>query len=374
MMIKNPLTLFKPSVMSPAAKRSDLHTLLEPDIKHDMILKDSEYGAWLKDKAKISVFQKGAYKTVEDFAKHVQALPTQFKKGLALGAGSLMPLGLGAFLMSGGYSQYQEWSALEQQRQTQETILALQQETVQMAKQATERQALLEKMKTLQKDFADTFVVVSGGTFAMGSTEGESDELVHTVTLSPYALQKTEVSQDQWTRVVQAHPELNLPAVPWSDYGEKLIGKNFPVGGVAWEESEKFCEAIGGALPTEAQWEFAARSSNSKWSLPKGVVQIAKDYANYTSNAPRAVGSYAANEKGFYDMNGNVWEWTSDWYGDYSSDPVTNPTGPQTGYDKVLRGGSWSNDDNDLRVANRIPFAPQIRGNVVGFRCAILAK
>ena len=231
----------------------------------------------------------------------------------------------------------------------------------------------------IENPFEGYWVEVPGGTFMMGCTpeQGiscEDDERpAHVVTLDTFFIGRTEVTQAQWEAVLE-----NTPSFFYD------CGPDCPVETVSWDRIvNEFIPALKRKtgrihrLPTEAEWEFAARGGNSS----KGYKYAGGDDINtvgwYSSNSgstPYPVGTKAANELGLYDMSGNVWEWCNDWYdsGYYVSSPPTNPAGPTTGSDRVLRGGSWANDDYDdyFRVAHRSKVYPNARAYSVGFRVA----
>ena len=213
-------------------------------------------------------------------------------------------------------------------------------------------------------------ILVEGGTFAMGSTSGDSDERpVHNVTLDSYYIGETEITQAQWRAIMGTNP---------SSY----TGDNRPVENVSWEDAQKFCKKLSEltgkryVLPTEAQWEYAARGGNKSKGYTYSGSNNIDDVAKYGSSTGghSNVKSKKPNELGIYDMSGNVWEWCSDWYGDYSSSSQTNPQGPSSGSSRVWRGGSWGNYSNDCRAANRCYSIPSGRGNYCGFRVVCLPE
>ena len=212
-------------------------------------------------------------------------------------------------------------------------------------------------------------VFVEGGTFQMGSNDGESDEQpVHQVTLSNYHIGKTEVTQELWQAVMGSNPSYS---------GFK--GAKNPVNNVSWNDCQEFISKLnrltGGRfrLPTEAEWEYAARGGNKS----RGYKYSGSDYlgrvAWYEDNSDskvHPVGSKSPNELGLYDMSGNVREWCSDWYDSYLSSPQTNPTGPSSGNNRMGRGGSWDHNATRCRVANRGGSAPAFSSGSLGLRLA----
>ena len=195
-----------------------------------------------------------------------------------------------------------------------------------------------------------TMVGVQGGTFQMGSNDGENDEKpVHSVTLSSYYIGQTEVTQALWKAVMGSNPS-------------NFKGDNLPVEQVSWNDCQTFIRYLNQLtgqrfrLPTEAEWEFAAKGGrHSRGFTYSGNTNI--DYvAWYTDNSgskTHPVAQKQVNELGIYDMSGNVREWCQDWYGSYSSSAQTNPTGPTSGSDRVHRGGSWLNSARYCRTAIR---------------------
>ena len=223
-------------------------------------------------------------------------------------------------------------------------------------------------------------VRIPAGEFTMGSPPTEpqrgSDERQHPVRLSGYWIGETEVTQALWDAVMGSNPS-NFKGCD-----------DCPVESVSWDDAQAFIrklnKAAGGKrfrLPTEAEWEYAARAGTTT-AFAFGDC-LSTDQANYNGNYPltgcpkgryrqnpTAVKSFTPNAWGLYDMHGNVWEWCQDWYGDYPSGSVTDPKGPSSGSSRVLRGGGWSNDAQYCRSAFRSRYTPGNRSYYLGFRLA----
>ena len=274
------------------------------------------------------------------------------------------------------------------------------------------------------------FVTIPSGTFQMGDSfsEGYSGELpVHAVTLSSFKMSKYEITNAQFAEFLNSAYPAQIKEVGGIIYAASDTGNSYPYfntrtassysqidfsGGVftvlskagrnmsndpvvevSWYGANAFCDYYGYNLPAETQWEYAARGGLSGKRFPWGDT-ITHSQANYYSSSSYSydtsptrgyhptwndgiypytspVGSFAANGYGLHDMAGNVWEWCSDWYGDYSPDPKTNPTGPTTGSYRVIRGGSWINAADNCRVANRNNNNPNNRSGDVGFRVCL---
>ena len=227
----------------------------------------------------------------------------------------------------------------------------------------------VEGSKTFTANGVDfTMVLVNGGTFQMGSTTGDSDEKpVHSVTLSSYYIGQTEVTQALWKAVMGSNP---------CKYD---IGDNRPVQNVSWNDCQTFIQKLNQLtgerfrLPTEAEWEYAAKGGNRSKGYTYSGSNSIDNVAWYTDNSSREshpVATKAPNELGIYDMTGNVWEWCQDWEGDYSSSAQSNPSGPSSGFFRVLRGGCWDNNATDCRTANRYRGTPTSAGILLGLRLA----
>ena len=217
-------------------------------------------------------------------------------------------------------------------------------------------------------------IYVKGGTFTMGCTNEQGGDCdgdekpTHSVTLSDYYIGKFEVTQELWKAVMGKNPS------NWK--GDKL-----PVESVSWNDVQKFITklnqmtGVNFRLPTEAEWEYAARGGNKsrgyKYSGSNNIGDVAW-YADNSGDKTHQVGTKTPNELGIYDMSGNVLEWCQDWYGSYSSGSQTNPTGASTGSHRVLRGGSWSVSAGYCRVSIRSNKYPNIRAYSRGFRLVLV--
>ncbi len=252
----------------------------------------------------------------------------------------------------------------------------------------------LEAVPTGVQDYTETvngasfdMVAVEGGTFQMGSNDGDGDEKpVHGVTLSDFCIGKTEVTQDLWQAVMGNNPSY-------------FKGDNLPVERVSWDDIQEFIEKLNRLtgkhyrLPTEAEWEYAARggkkSRGYKYSGSENIDLVAWYWQNSGDNhlsgswdwdmikknncKTHPVGQKQPNELGLYDMSGNVCEWCSDWYnsGYYKNSPRNNPQGASSGTYRVYRGGSWDISAGCCRVANRSDWSPDLRSINLGFRLAV---
>ena len=220
-----------------------------------------------------------------------------------------------------------------------------------------------------------TMVAVEGGTFLMGSpdadTEAEADEKPqHFVTLSDFYIGETEVTQALWKAVMGSNPSYS-------------VGENLPVEEVSWEDCQAFITKLNEMtgqtfrLPTEAEWEYAARGGNKTQGCQysgSNDINLVAWYDNNSEGKTHEVGKKTANELGIYDMSGNVFEWCQDWKGNYSSEVQTNPTGPETGSYRVSRGGSWNIYARLCRVSYRDGTWPLYRLSRLGLRLAMSAE
>ncbi len=226
------------------------------------------------------------------------------------------------------------------------------------------------------------FVFIGPGTFAMGSPPSEDarndDEASHPVTITrPFWLQATEVTQGQWQALMGSNPS-----------GFASCGRDCPVENVSWDDAVAFLNRLsdkeglercydgtrfkglgcrGYRLPTEAEWECAARAGTT--GARYADLDAIAWYDRNAGGRTRQVGQKSPNRWGLHDMLGNVWEWVQDWYGSYDS-VATDPTGPSSGGNRVSRGGGWGLEARHLRAANRDRDAPQYRFDFLGFRAA----
>ena len=224
------------------------------------------------------------------------------------------------------------------------------------------------------------YVRIEPGTFTMGSPESEdghsSDESQHDVTITrPFCMKATEVTQGEWQAEMGDNPSYF-----------SSCGPNCPVERVSWDDAVLYANALSGReglqecytgstftgldctgyrLPTEAEWEYAARAGST--AATYGLIDSVGWYSDNSGSSTHPVGGKTANSFGLYDMLGNVWEWTGDWYGTYPG-TVTDPLGAGAGFYRVIRGGSWVDIAGLARAANRINVTPDFRFYFLGFR------
>ena len=237
-----------------------------------------------------------------------------------------------------------------------------------------------------------TWVRIPGGRFNMGSTEGERDEQpIHPVTLSSFQLTRSEITVGQYRVCVKAGA-CRVPDADECGSGNQLhcnfsrsARADHPVNCVSWKQARTFCRWVGGRLPSEAEWEYAARSRHSSWRYPWGnepatcqraVMQEGGTGCGRMETAEVCSKPAGKTAQGLCDMAGNVWEWVEDcWHDSYREAPVDGipaTRGCHPDYGRVLRGGSWGSFSMGLRAAVRSPYAPARRNNCGhnGFRCA----
>ena len=207
-------------------------------------------------------------------------------------------------------------------------------------------------------------VYVAGGTFQMGSDEDSDEKPIHTVTVSSFFMDKTEVTQAQYKKVMGKNPS-------------KFSGcDDCPVENVSWHDANEYAKKVGKRLPTEAEWEYAARGGSTGSPTTYAGSNDLGAVGWYSGNSGRKthpVGQKDPNELGLYDMSGNVWEWCADWYDGsyYKQSPKNDPQGPNSGSNRVLRGGGWYYDDYDCRVAIRSRYFPYFSYYDFGFRLVL---
>ena len=205
-------------------------------------------------------------------------------------------------------------------------------------------------------------VFIPGGTFQMGSNDGDDDEKpVHQVTVSGFWMYTKEVTVAKYRKFCQGTGR-QMPVEPswkWQD--------DHPVVNVTWDDAQAYCQWAGVRLSTEAEWEYAARGGRS-FEYGTATGEISEQLANCGSQCTKPVGSYRPNPFGLYDMAGNVWEWCQDWYGQYPNGSVSDPQGPTTGGIRVARGGGWRIDPRGCRSAFRDRFTPSYCDFHLGFR------
>lgn len=229
------------------------------------------------------------------------------------------------------------------------------------------------RKRILLKQIRKNMIRVKAGCFNMGVEESHSFSLFHNASVTGYGrsskhyysgrhevcfssdflLSKFEVTQQVWQAVMNKNP---------SNF--KHCGKHCPVERISWRDAKKFIRRLSSMsalkfrLPTEAEWEYAARAGSSK------------NQQNCKANSPHAVGIKQPNKWGFYDMSGNVWEWIEDWYGPYAKNKVINPRGPGSGVKRVIRGGSFLNSAKECNATARKGSPPFSKKDFIGFRLA----
>jgi len=234
------------------------------------------------------------------------------------------------------------------------------------------------ELKAIIKQIRDNMILVEGGCFQMGKSTVDSgsgyEKQSHDTCLDTYYIGKYEVTYQEWSAVMGSNPSY-------------FKGCNTcPVGGVSWNETQKFIAELNNLtglnyrLPTEAEWEYAAKSTGKTDNLSatnSEVEQSAPPWeARNSYRRTYPVGQKRPNSLGLYDMNGNAWEWVEDWHGDYYIMNVSrrNPRGPATGVKKVLRGGSWDFVPRGSRADSRYTFTPDGRYGSFGLRLSLSAQ
>ncbi|MFC2085056.1 SUMF1/EgtB/PvdO family nonheme iron enzyme [Bacteroidota bacterium] len=239
-------------------------------------------------------------------------------------------------------------------------------------------------------DITNELILVRGGSFQIGDTfgDGDSDEKPpNKVILNDFNISKYEITNYQYAGFLNSTNPSNEKLKNWLDienanckiekinssYRPKNDFEIFPVVEVSWHGADAFCKWLGGRLPTEAEWEYAARggieSNGYKYSGSDSIEDVAW-YENNSGSTTQIVGTKNPNELEIYDMSGNAWEWCSDWYDEnyYSISPTNNPKGPNSGTYRIIRGGSWFSHSTNCRVAVRNRYFPVSKGLNFGFR------
>jgi len=234
-------------------------------------------------------------------------------------------------------------------------------------------------------------VFVKGGNFKMGSNNGYNDEKpIHTVKLSDFYIGKYEVTVGQYKKFCRAtgHPFPSKPNKDWYASHNNVRNwywrDNYPIVNVNWYDAIAYCEWLSKktgeeyTLPSEAQWEYAAKggknSKNYKYAGSNSLRKVAWYDETTYERGPRTVGQLSPNSLGIYDMSGNAFEWCYDYYGSYPSRTVKDPTGPSYGQYRTIRGGSWYYVANFCRIAQRDSPKPTLKKYVYGFRVVKKAK
>ena len=236
--------------------------------------------------------------------------------------------------------------------------------------------AQTEAQKAVLDRIVKNMVFVEGGTFDMGATQEQGNDgferetPVHKVTLSDYYIGKYEVTQEEWQALMKNNPS-------------RFKGSRNPVEQVSWNDAQEFIEKLNQLtgkhfrLPTEAEWEYAARGGK----LSKGYKFAGSDKARQVgwiritaANPTHPVGLKTPNELGLYDMSGNVWEWCYDGYATYDPDDQVNPRGNELSSSKVYRGGSWNYYERSCRVSSRNDSMPHLKYSFIGIRLVMDAE
>ncbi len=283
------------------------------------------------------------------------------------------------------------WQKLEDKRLEQERL-----------EQEQQKQAHIANLPQPINQLINDLVAVEGGTFMMGGNEYSNEKPIHEVTLSSFYIGKYQVTLAQFkafiedsryktdaekktdgygSYVYEGNSWKKKDGIDWRHNVEGKLQTNdqHPVIHVSWNDATEYCKWLSRktgknyTLPTEAEWEYAARGGNKSkgftYAGSNNIDEVAW-YDKNSGNKTQPVGQKLPNELGIYDMSGNVWEWCQDWYDEnyYKNSPANNPTGPSTSSYRVLRGGSWSSDAVYCRVANRFNRTPATRDFIVGFR------
>ena len=237
----------------------------------------------------------------------------------------------------------------------------------------SQQETVKEASKTLPQpilELIDNMVEVLGGSFIMGGTPEQGEEAFsdekppHKVTVTTFYIGRYPITQEQWKAVMGSNPSY-------------FQGERHPVEQVNWTDCQVFVKKLSEMtgmhfrLPTEAEWEFAARGGNRSKGYKYSGGDLLPQLAWYNENSgstSHEVGLKSPNELGLYDMSGNIWEWVQDWKGDFSEEDQTNPTGPADGDERVCRGGGWNREHDRCRVSYRGDDEPDLRYRSLGLR------
>ena len=230
-----------------------------------------------------------------------------------------------------------------------------------------------QRNKQIIQRLVNNMILVEGGSFMMGKTKEQDSHVIedrtpiHQVSLSSFYIAKYEITQEEWQAVMGSNPSTHK-------------GDRMPVENVNWYDCQLFINKLNKLtgkkfrLPTEAEWEYAARggikSKGTKYAGSNNASDVSWNCNN--CKGTNTVGQKIPNELGLYDMSGNVWEWCNDWYGEYIEEHQTNPQGPESGTDKVCRGGCWLYGDFQCLVSCRSRYYPNNPGySHLGLRLAL---
>lgn len=287
-------------------------------------------------------------------------------------------------LVKEGFVDYEETVVITRNNRSQITA-TLEKISKQASDNVAEKKLDQPKQTNENKEFSNEDMIVTirgisfvmkpveGGSFLMGAPALNNDEAKneekpeHSVTLNSYYIGETEVTQALWNVVMDVNPSV-------------FTGYNLPVDNVSWNDCQKFIKRLNRLtgknfrLPTEAEWEYAARGGKKrqgfKFAGGNTLEDVAWCYDN-SGNTTHEVKSKNPNKLGIYDMSGNVYEWCSDWYNSYEIESQTNPQGPTSGFGRVLRGGSWNGREQNCRVSSRYFTEPTNSYNYLGFRLVL---
>lgn len=226
----------------------------------------------------------------------------------------------------------------------------------------------LPKEIHVEKD-GSVMVLVPEGPFWMGKKKGRAhhDSILHKIYIDNYYIDKVEVTNEQYARFMEdtGHYEPNY----WND--PRFNDPRFPVVGITYYNAKEYAKWAGKRLPTEAEWEKAARGGETVLASYPWGEGLTKEQANFHSMSATPVASYKANGYGLFDVSGNVWEWISDFYDKsyYPTSPYKNPQGPENGRYRVIRGGAFNTSPQALECGHRYAYDPTLTMYFIGFRC-----